>query len=54
VRIATEAEAGFYRVFDLQGRPLSTSLQKPSKMPDMRVVVVEYTKAGFVMRRYIQ
>ena len=54
VRIATEAEAGFYRVFDLQGRPLSTSLQKPSKMPGVRVIVVEYSKKGSVKRRYIQ
>ena len=54
MRIATEAEAGFYRIFDLQGRPLSTSLQKPSKMPGVRVIVVEYSKMGSVKRRYIQ
>ena len=52
--IATEAEAGFYRVFDLQGRPLSTSLQKPAKIPGVRVIVVEYSKMGSVKRRYIQ
>ena len=54
MRIATEAEAGFYRIFDLQGRPLSTTLQKPSKMPGVRVIVVEYSKMGSVKRRYIQ
>ena len=54
VRIATEAEAGFYRIFDMQGRPLSTSLQKPSKMPGMRVIVVEYSKMGSVKCSYIQ
>ena len=52
--VATEAEAGFYRVFDMQGRPLSTSLQKPAKIPGVRVIVVEYSKMGSVKRRYIQ
>ena len=52
--IATEAETGFYRVFDMQGRPLSSGLQKPAKMPGARVIVVEYSKMGSVMRRYIQ
>ena len=54
MRIATEAEAGFYRIFDLQGRPLFAGLRKPAKMPAARVIVVEYTTAGSVMRRYIQ
>ena len=52
--IATEAEAGFYRVFDMQGRPLSSGLQKPAKMPGARVIVVEYSKMGSVKRRYVQ
>ena len=54
MRIATEAEAGFYRIFDLQGRPLFAGLRKPAKMPAARVIVVEYTTAGSVKRRYIQ
>ena len=52
--IGTEAEAGFYRVFDMQGRPLSTGFQKPAKMPGVRVIVVEYSKMGSVKRRYVQ
>ena len=54
MRIATEAEAGFYRIFDLQGRALCAGLRKPAKRPAARVIVVEYTTAGSVMRRYIQ
>lgn len=52
--IATEAEAGFYRIFDMQGRPLYAGETKPNKMPAARVVVVEFTKSGTLKRRYIQ
>ncbi|SHL21236.1 Pectate lyase [Fibrobacter sp. UWEL] len=53
--VGTEAEAHFYRIFDMQGRPLFSGEVKPSKMPAARVVVVEMTKAGgSVIRRYIQ
>jgi len=51
---ATEAETGFYRIFDLQGRPLFAGFQKPAKMPATRVMVVEYTTAGKVKRRYLE
>jgi len=51
---STEAEAGFYRIFDLQGRPLFAGERKPAKMPAARVVVVEFTKAGTMLRRYVQ
>ena len=51
---ATEAEAGFYRIFDLQGRPLFAGFQKPAKIPATRVMVVEYTTAGKVKRRYLE
>ena len=51
---ATEAETGFYRIFDLQGRPLFAGYQKPAKMPATRVMVVEYTTAGKVKRRYLE
>ena len=51
---ATEAEAGFYRIFDIQGRPLFAGNRKPAKMPAARVIVVEYTTAGSVKRRYVQ
>jgi hypothetical protein len=54
VRQATEAEAGFYRVFDMQGRPLYSGERKPHKMSTSRVIVVEYTTAGSVKRRYVQ
>ncbi len=50
----TEAETGFYRIFDLQGRPLFEGVQKPAKMPAAHVIVVEYSKSGTVKRRYIQ
>lgn len=50
----TEAETGFHRIFDLQGRPLFEGVQKPAKMPAAHVIVVEYSKSGTVKRRYIQ
>lgn len=54
VNMATEAETGFYRIFDLQGRPLYAGFQKPATLPAARAVVVEYTKSGAVKRRYIE
>ncbi|MBR2272691.1 MAG: pectate lyase [Fibrobacter sp.] len=54
VNPGTEAETGFYRIFDLQGRPLFEGVQKPAKMPAAHVIVVEYSKSGTVKRRYIQ
>ena len=54
MRMATEAEASFYRVFDIQGRPLFAGNRKPAKMPAARVIVVEFTTAGSVKRRYVQ
>ena len=51
---ATEAETAYYRIFDLQGRPLFAGVQKPAKMPATRVMVVEYTTAGKVKCRYLQ
>ena len=54
VNLGTEAETAFYRIFDMQGRPLFSGNQKPAKMPAAHVMVVEYTKSGTVKRRYIQ
>ena len=54
LNVATEAEAGFYRIFDMQGRPLFAGYKKPAKMPAARVIVVEYTTAGSLKRRYVQ
>ncbi len=54
VNWATEAETAFYRIFDMQGRPLFAGYKKPAKMPAARVIVVEYTTAGQQKRRYIQ
>ncbi len=54
MNLGTEAETGFYRIFDLQGRPLFAGNSKPSKMPAAHVIVVEYSKSGTVKRRYIQ
>lgn len=54
LNVATEAEAGFYRIYDMQGRPLFAGYKKPAKMPAARVIVVEYTTAGSLKRRYVQ
>ena len=54
VHHATEAEAGFYRIFDIQGRPLYSGDRKPAKMPAAHVIVIEYTKTGKTLRHYIQ
>lgn len=54
VNFGTEAETAFYRIFDMQGRPLFAGVQKPAKMPAARVIVVEYTTAGKQKRRYLQ
>lgn len=44
----------YYRIFDMQGRPLFSGAQKPNQMPADRVIVIEYTKSGSINRRYIQ
>ena len=49
---ATEAETAFYRIFDMQGRPLFAGDRMPAKMPAVRVIVVEYSRAGRLIRRY--
>ena len=54
VNLAPEVETGFYRIFDMQGRPLFSGNQKPAKKPAAHVMVVEYTKSGTIKRRYIQ
>lgn len=54
MNLGTEAETAFYRVFDLQGRPLFTGKQMPAKMPAAHVMVVEYSKNGSVNRRYLK
>ena len=51
---ATEAEAGFYRIFDIQGRPLYSGNRKPARMPAAHVIVIEYSKTGKTLRHYIQ
>ena len=54
VNLATEAETAYYRIFDMQGRPLFAGYKKPAKMPAAHVIVVEYSKNGKVNHRYIQ
>ena len=54
VNLGTEAETAYYRIFDLQGRPLFTGMQMPAKMPAAHVMVVEYSKNGSVNRRYLR
>jgi hypothetical protein len=54
VQHATEAETAYYRMFDMQGRPLFAGYKKPAKMPAARVIVVEYTTAGSIKCRYLQ
>ena len=51
---ATEAETAYYRIFDLQGRPLFAGYKKPAKLPAAHVIVVEYSKNGKVNHRYLQ
>ena len=53
-RNATAGKTAYYRIFDMQGRPLFAGHQKPAKMPAARVIVVEYTTAGTLKRRYVQ
>ncbi|SHI95992.1 Ig-like domain-containing protein [Fibrobacter sp. UWP2] len=51
---STEVEAGFFRIFDMQGRALYAGTAKPINMPASRVIVVEYTKiGGKVLRKYM-
>ncbi len=54
VQHATEAEAGYYRIFDMQGRPLYSGDRMPAHMPAARVIVVEFGKSGSLLRRYIR
>ena len=54
VNRGTEAETAYYRIFDLQGRPLFTGMQMPARMPAAHVMVVEYSKNGSVNRRYVK
>jgi hypothetical protein len=54
MNLGIEAETAFYRIFDMQGRPLFSGNQKPAKMPAAHVMVVEYTKSGAIKHRYIQ
>ena len=54
MNLGIEAETAYYRIFDLQGRPLFSGIQKPAKMPAAHVMVVEYTKNGAIKHRYIQ
>ena len=51
--VAAGSETHFFRIFDMQGRPLYSGERKPARMSAARVVVVEYTKAGSVKRRYV-
>lgn len=53
INYVREATA-YYRIFDMQGRPLFSGAQKPNQMPADRVIVIEYTKSGAINRRYIQ
>ena len=54
VQHATEAESGYYRIFDMQGRPLYSGDRMPAHMPATRVIVVEFGKSGNLLRRYIR
>ena len=54
VQRTSESTARFYRIFDMQGRPLYSGDRMPSHMPAIRVIVVEYSQKGTVMRRYVQ
>lgn len=49
-----ETEPALYRIFDMQGRALFMGARKPAKMPAARVVVVEFSRSGTMLRRYVQ
>jgi len=50
---ATEAEASFYRIFDVQGHPLYVGEQMPNQLPASSVIVVEYGHRGQVLNSKI-
>ena len=54
MELSTEAEAGFFRIFDMQGRPLYAGDTKPLQMPASRVIVIEYGNRGRILRSYVQ
>jgi hypothetical protein len=54
VQRAPESATRFYRIFDMQGRPLYYGDRMPAHMPAVRVIVVEYSQKGTVTRRYVQ
>jgi hypothetical protein len=47
-------KTAFYRIFDLQGRPLFKGKTKPLKLPVSRAVVIEFATAGKIKSRYLQ
>lgn len=50
---ATEAEASFYRIFDVQGHPLYVGEQMPNRLPASSAIVVEYGPRGQVLNSKI-
>lgn len=54
LQLSTEAVSGFYRAFDLQGRPLYAGDKKPGKLKVARAIVVEYARDGSKIRSYLQ
>jgi hypothetical protein len=54
ISIIEQEDGSVKLIFDMQGRPLYSGERKPHKMSTSRVIVVEYTTAGSVKRRYVQ
>ena len=54
VQLSTGEETAYYRIFDMQGRPLYSGYTRPARMPAARCLVIEYTKNGTVKNRYVQ
>lgn len=49
---ATETKAAYYRIYDLQGRPLYAGKSRPAGIFPQKTVTVEFNASGCVIRRY--
>src|SRR5574344_2095327 len=50
---ATEAEAGYYRIYNVQGRPVYAGEKLPAKYPAGQSMVVEYGRDGKILKTWM-
>lgn len=50
---ATEAEAGYYRIYNVQGRPVYAGEKLPAKYPAGQSMVVEYGSDGKILKTWM-